>query len=161
MKRLVFGVLDILVILSILAIGATAAPVAAETVTDVGPYEGSFHGVAYGDQGSRARLTLELTHRGDQVQGRVSIGSGLLVDGGYCGAYDIPATAARVGGQTDSRDPRYLEVAPTFDVGSFDLQVDFESTLSSSGNVINAKAKVDLPWFCGRDPVLRATLYRK
>ena len=49
---------------------------------------------------------------------------------------------------------------PTFDVGGFDLAVDFESNISADDDVITAEAAVDLPWFCGRDPALTATLHR-
>jgi hypothetical protein len=63
-------------------------------------------------------------------------------------------------GQTVRGDPRRLMVNPTFDIGGLDLEVGFESKVSADGEVITARAKVDLPWFCGRDPVLRATLYK-
>jgi hypothetical protein len=161
MKRLVAGVLDVLVILSILAIGFSAAPGVAAAEDKVGPYEGTFQGYAYGDQGTRAPLTLDLTHRDRQVEGKVSIGQGLYVDAGICGAASIPATAQYVEGQTTRWNQNRLEVSPSFDLGGFDLVVDFESSLSASGDIITAEAKVDLPWFCGRDPVLKATLYRE
>jgi hypothetical protein len=32
--------------------------------------------------------------------------------------------------------------------------------VSSDGEVITARAKIDLPWFCGRDPVITSRLYR-
>ncbi len=37
-------------------------------------------------------------------------------------------------------------------VGNFDITVDFESSVSANGQVVTAKAKVDLLWFCGHDP---------
>ena len=159
MKRLIFGFVDAVVILFLLTTGAHAAPEAA-TSGRIGPYEGAFQGVAYGDKGSRAPLDLELTHRGNQVEGEVSLGEGLYVDGGFCGAVHLPAVSQHVEGQTSTWNPKRLRVSPTFDVGGLRLTVDFESTLSASGNVLTAKAKVDLPWFCGRDPVLGATMYR-
>ena len=160
MKRLVFGVLDVAVILSILAIGATAAPGVAEAATSVGPYEGTFQGVVYGDQGTRAPLVLDLTHRDGQVEGKVSMGQGLYVDAGFCGGVNIPGAAQYVEGQTTRWNPDRLKVSPVFDLGGFELVVDFESNISAGGEVITAEAKADLPWFCGRDPVLKATLYR-
>jgi hypothetical protein len=161
MKRLVVGVLDVVVILSILAIGATAAPGVAEAATSVGPYEGTFQGVVYGDQGTRAPLMLDLTHRDGQVEGKVSMGQGLYVDAGFCGGVNIPTTAQYVEGQTTRWNPDRLKVSPAFDLGGVELVVDFESSMSASGDVITAEAKVDLPWFCGRDPVLKATLHRE
>jgi hypothetical protein len=160
MKRLVAGVLDVLVILAILGFGASAAPGVAAAADEVGPYEGVFRGYAYGDQGSRASLILDLTHRGSNVEGQVLLGEGLYVSGAWCGSVNIPAVAQDVEGQTARWNPRYLGVNPTFDVGGFNLTVDFESSISRDGEVINAEAKVDLPWFCGRDPQLKATLIR-
>lgn len=161
MKRFVAGALDVIVILSVLAIGATAAPGVAAAAEKIGPYEGTFQGYAYGDQGTRAPLMLDLTHRDGQVEGKVSMGQGLYIDAGVCGKANIPATAQYVQGQTTRWNPKRLEVNPAFDLGGFKLVVDFESSLSASGDVITADAKVDLPWFCGRDPVLKATLHRK
>jgi hypothetical protein len=85
----------------------------------------------------------------------------LYVSGGWCGAVNIPAVSQNVEGQTTRWNPRHLEVKPTFDAGSIDLTVDFESNISRDGEVITAEAKVDLPWFCGRDPQLKATLHRE
>lgn len=161
MKRLVTGALDVLAILALLAIGVSAAPETASAAAErVGPYEGAFGGYTYGDEGTRAPLMLDLTHRDGQVAGQVSMGQGLYVDAGICGAVNIPAATVSVSGKTDSRNPKHLEVTPAFDVNGFKLAVDFESDLSSSGQILTAKAKVDLPWFCGRDPQLTAKLYR-
>jgi hypothetical protein len=159
-KRLVVGILTVLAILATAGIGAEAAPDAVSS-QEIGPYEGRFDGFAYGDRASKAPLTLELTHRGRQVEGRVLLGEGLYVSGGFCGAVDLPATAQYVEGHTLTWDPKRLEVTPTFDLGGFDLSVDFQSEVSADGKVITAKAKVDLPWFCGRDPVLSGILYRE
>jgi hypothetical protein len=161
MARLVVGVLDVLVILAMLAIGATAAPSVAAAAEKVGPYEGTFRGYAYGDKGSRAPLLLDLTHQGNQVEGKVYLGEGLYVSGGWCGAVSIPAVDQSVEGQTTRWNPRHLGVEPSFDVGGFGLTVDFESNISRDGETITAEAKVDLPWFCGRDPQLKATLSRE
>jgi hypothetical protein len=145
--------------LSLLAFGGSAT--SAEAAADVvGPYEGVFRGTAYGDSASRAPLELELMHRGNQVTGTVSIGEGLYVDGGLCGAVNVPAIAQPIAGETLLKDARRLEANPVFDLGNFDLKVDFESTVSDSGDAISARVKLDLPWFCGRDPVLTATVHR-
>jgi hypothetical protein len=73
----------------------------------------------------------------------------------------VPAIEQVVSGQTDHDNARRVAVAPTFDAGGFDLTVNFESTLSPDGETITARAKIDLPWFCGRDPVLSGTLTRE
>jgi hypothetical protein len=158
MKKLMVGIL-VAVILSSVVVGVYAAPEAA-TTGKVGPYEGSFQGMAYGDKGSRAPLTLELTHRGNQVKGEMVLSEGLYVDGGFCGKVNVPATEQYLAGQTVAGNPRRLVANPTLDAGGLDLSVDFESNVSTDGAVITARAKVDLPWFCGRDPVLTVMLYR-
>ena len=158
MRILAGIVLIALAILSTMTSGAYAAPEPSSRV--VGPYEGTFEGRAYGDEGSLAPLSLELIHRGREVEGTVVLGEGLYVNGGWCGAVNVPAATEHVQGTTDHWNPKHLQVSPTFDGGGFDLTVDFESSLSTDGERIAAKAKIDLPWFCGRDPVLRAYLYR-
>ena len=159
MKRIVIGIAVVVAILSTSVAWAHAAP-RAEKVGVVGPYEGSFSGIVYGEKSSRAPLALELTHKGSQVEGSVSIGEGLYVDAGLCGSFDLPAIGASIEGQTMDGDPRRLEASPTFDAGAFELTVDFESEVSASGRVIVSRAKVDLPWFCGQDPVLTGILLK-
>ncbi len=156
-----FRVSLLAVLIMLLATGATAyaAPVQA-AIGKAGPYEGLFQGLVYGDRGSSAPITLDLTHRGSRVEGRVSLGKGLHVSGGFCGTVDLPALSQQVEGQTTRWNPNRLVVSPTFDVGNFDITVDFESVVSADGEVITARAKIDLPWFCGRDPVLTSTLNR-
>ena len=159
MKRVLLGIAIVVSILSTSVALAYAVP-GVERESTVGPYEGSFMGIAYGDEGSRAPLALELTHHGSQVEGTVSIGEGLYVDAGLCGSFDLPAIEADIEGQTLERNPRRLEASPTLDTGAFEFVVDFESEVSSSGRVIVTRANVDLPWFCGQDPVLSGILLR-
>lgn len=160
MKGLLFGLLDIVVILATLSGGVAAASGGLSTEA-AGPYEGRFYGIAHGDRNSYALISLDLTHRADWVEGNLSFNEGLYVDGGICGAVNLPATEQTVEGWTEPKEPGHLEASPTIDVGSFDLTIDFESDVTETGDIITAKAKVDLPWFCGRDPVLTATLYRQ
>lgn len=159
MHRFIVG--TIAVLLMLFAPGATLFAASGEAaIAKAGPYEGLFEGRVYGDRGSSAPITLDLTHRGSQVEGGVSLGEGLNVSGGFCGTVDLPAISQHVEGQTVRWNPNRLVVSPTFDVGNFDITVDFESNVSTDGEVITARAKIDLPWFCGRDPVLTSTLYR-
>lgn len=160
MKRWGSRLLVVLAMLLVVTAGAYAAPGQAAT-GKVGPYEGRFQGTAYGDENSYAPLALELTHRGSQVEGRLFLDEGLYVDGGFCGTVSLPATVQPVKGQAVRWNPNRLVASPTFDVGGFELAVDFESTVSTDGDLLVAKAKVDLPWFCGRDPALTATLHRE
>jgi len=159
MRRSVVVVVAVLSLLLTAVAGVYAAP-EVTAVGRPGPYEGTFRGVAYGDRGSSAPLMLDLTHRGNQVQGRLVLDEGLYVDGGFCGAVNLPATEQSVEGQTAFWKPGRMTAGPNFDVGAFNLTVDFMGDISTDGTVLTAEAKVDLPWFCGRDPVLTATLYR-
>lgn len=160
MKRVML-VATALAVLSMVVPAAYAAPVAAGRPVQRGPYEGVFEGFVQGDKGSNAPISLDLTHRGREVAGTVTLGEGLYVSGGWCGAVQVPALAQYVSGQSDRTNARRVTVTPTFDAGGFDLTVRFESLLSTDGETITARAKIDLPWFCGRDPVLSGVLYRE
>ena len=165
MKVLVSRILVVLAALSTMAVGVYAAPggIGRDKVREgqaVGPYEGTFHGYVYGDRGSKAPLTLELTHRGEQVEGDLSLDRGLYVDGGRCGAFNVPSGVQYASGQTLSNDPRRLIAQSTVDVGGFGIGVDLESDVSPDGETVTAQATIDLPWLCGRDPVLTGTLHR-
>ena len=159
MKRLVAGIMGVLAMLAIAGVGVQAAP-AVNTTAAVGPYEGVFYGYVHGDKDSKAPLILVLTHRGNQVQGDVYLGEGLYVSGGVCGEYDVPGVVQTVAGTTDVKDPKRLVVTPTFEVGGFELSVDFESNISADGDSVTAEAGIDLPWFCGSNPSLTTTLLR-
>lgn len=126
----------------------------------VGPYEGTFHGTVYGDNGSSAPLTLALTHRDDIVSGNMYIGFGLYVKGGVCGGANVPAASQYASGKTVHNNAQRLVAGSKVDVGRFDINVKLQSDVSADGDTIDATAKLDLPWLCGRDPVLNATLYR-
>ena len=159
MRGVLFGLLDIVIILATMS-GGVAVASGGMSADAVGPYEGTFEGIAYGDRGSYASIALDLDHRGDWVEGSLVLDEGLYVDGGFCGTAYLPATEQVVEGWTDLKKPGHLEASPTIEVGGFDLTIDFESDVLDDGESIVAEAKVDLPWFCGRDPVLTATLHR-
>ena len=160
MKRVLSSILTALAMLAMAGVGVQATP--AEVPSDgIGPYEGTFRGVVQADGRSSAPLWLFLTHRDDNIAGVVYLGSGLQVDAGFCGSVDVPATAQYVKAETSTRNPRQVQVAPTFDVGGFEIAVDLVSTLSTDGKQITARAKIDVPWFCGRDPVFTGRLDRQ
>jgi hypothetical protein len=158
-KRLLIGIIAALSILSAAAATVAAAP-KEDMMSRAGPFEGTFAGVVYGDNGSTAPLTLDLTHRGDQIQGDFSLGSGLYIKGGICGGANVPAAEQYASGKTLRDNPNRLVANTKVDVGRFDINVKLDGNVSADGKVITAKAKLDLPWFCGRDPVINATLYR-
>jgi hypothetical protein len=41
-----------------------------------------------------------------------------------------------------------------------DVTIELDGNVSANGNVIEAEAKIDVPWICGPDPVLNGTLYK-
>jgi len=124
----------------------------------VGPYEGTFSGYVYGDRGNRVPIMLEMIHRRGTVTGTVNLGEGLYVDGGRCGGAYIPAGVQSAGGETLSTDPNRLQAGTTFRVSGFQISAELDSVISPDGENLTAQAKIDLPWLCGRDPLLEAEL---
>ncbi len=75
MKKLIVSSLAVVAILSTTVLSVFAAPSAAKS-TEIGPFDGEFHGRVYGNNGTSAPLSLVMTHKGNQVQGSVVLGSG-------------------------------------------------------------------------------------
>lgn len=141
------------------ASGISPAPISS-TITTPGPYEGIFSGNVSGDNSSQAPITLELTHRGEDVEGVVSLGEGLYVNAGMCGGASIPSSEQSFTVKTQPGTPRELSTQLAFNVGNYQVGVDLESLISDDGKMITSQVGIDLPWICGRDPMLTGTLYR-
>ncbi len=137
----------------------SAAPDVAKT-TNSKPFNGTFNGKIYGDKGTTAPISLVLNHKGSQVEGKVFIGEGLYLDGGMCGAGYIPAASQYATGQSSAKNPRYLTANSSFKVSGVNVNLKLDGDLSANGEQLKAKATVDLPWFCGGDPIITGTLYR-
>ncbi len=71
----------------------------------------------------------------------------------------MPASNEFASGHSSPSNPRHIATESTFNVEGFDVTVELEADASSDGKTVEAKAKIDLPWLCGRDPVLTGTLY--
>lgn len=155
MKKLFLGLLLVIALFAAVAAPAFAAPDAAGPV---GPYEGTFRGMVYGSNGSKAPMTLFLTHRGSEVEGQLYVGKGLHVDAGVCGSADLPSGIQTASGRTSVRNPRHLEAESDVVVSGYNITIDLESDVV--GDVLTAEATIDLPWICGADPVLTSTLYK-
>ena len=123
-----------------------------------GPYEGVFHGTVYAPDGSKAPMSLDLTHRGRAVEGTVFLGDGLNIDAGLCGAGTIPASSLVAAGKTSTANPKNLSTTSAFDVNGITVNVKLDSQVQ--GDTLKATAKIDLPWLCGSDPVISGTLQR-
>jgi hypothetical protein len=157
MRKILMGVI---VAAIAVAIGSTAVLAAGINPTG-GPYQGQFSGVVSGDRGSQAPISLDLTQTGAQLAGKVTIGEGLLVDGGFCGQVAVPATEQNVTGQTLAGHPDRLSTELAFNVSNVRIAVKLESRLSPDREKIEAQARIDLPWLCGRDPVISGVLQRE
>lgn len=138
---------------------ALALPASASSFS-AGPYQGTFSGYAYGDRGSWAPITLELTHVGDEVSGTITLGEGLYVDGGRCGGAHIPTSEQTASGETLRGDPSRLQAGVDLKVNGLQISATLDSQISPDGESLTARAVIDLPWLCGRDPVLHAELIK-
>lgn len=162
MKKFILGIIAVIGIFAATAVfGATAVSgvsAAPELSGKVGPYEGTFNGTVYGSNGSKAPFTLVMTDRDGDVSGTAFVGEGLYINGGICGSGFVPATSQAAAGNTMPGKPNQLNATTTFDIEGIPVTVNLESTVA--GGVIDAEAQIDLPWFCGSDPVLTAELTR-
>jgi hypothetical protein len=129
-------------------------------MTSPGPFEGVFSGNVHGDKGSQAPIALKLTHRNEDVEGSLTIGEGLYVHGGRCGGANIPSSEQCFSVKTQPGKPNQVSTQFIVTVSKLKIGLNLESILSDDGNVITSHISIDLPWICGRDPVLKGTLYR-
>jgi len=161
-KKAIFGLLAAVLLVSGLAVGvAGAAESPANTsMNTVGPYEGVFSGVLFGDNNTRVPIVLQMTHRDGIVSGRVYLGEGFYVNAGRCGGTTLPAMAQSASGRTLANDPSKLLVTTSFNLSGFNIGVDFNSSISADGDTLDVSTSIDLPWLCGRDPSYSGTLYR-
>jgi hypothetical protein len=161
-KKTIFGLLVAVLLFSGLAVGVAyaAESPASSSMNTVGPYEGVFSGVLYGDNNTRAPIALQMTHRDGIVSGRVYLGEGFYVNAGRCGGTTIPAMAQSANGRALANDPSKLSVTTSFNLSGFNIGVDLNSSISADGDTLNVSTSIDLPWLCGRDPSYSGTLYR-
>jgi hypothetical protein len=129
-------------------------------MTTPGPFEGVFSGSVRGDNGSQAPIALKVTHRDEKVEGSLTIGEGLYVNGGRCGGAQIPFTEQYFSVKTHPEKPHQLSTQVKVKVSKYKVGVNFVSLISEDGSKITSRVSIDLPWICGRDPVLTGVLYR-
>lgn len=153
-------ILLLVIILTMLFFVAASASHGTTAALVPGPFQGDFTGYLYGDKHSKAPVTLELRQIGDEVTGNIILGEGLLIEAGRCGQASIPAGSAVASGQTLANQPRSLQANTSFIVSGFTINGHLESELSTDGKEITAAAEIDLPWICGRDPVITAVVIR-
>ena len=156
---LFFLSLIMIALMTFFVASAQAAPVR-PTATSGGLFTGSFEGVLYGDDGSEAPVMLELVQNGRDVTGEITVGRGLIIDGGNCGVVEVPATSQTATGKTTATAPRHLDATAALKVQGISVTINLDSELSRDGEDIAAEAKIDLPWLCGRDPVINGEFTR-
>lgn len=142
--------------------GAGATPAAPAPVNGAaGGFNGSFSGMLNGDGGSSAPATIVLTQTGNDVAGRLSIGSGLALDAGSCGVQGVPSGDQVANGTVDPANPSHLETTGSIEVSGFTIGVLLSADLSADGRTLNARADLDLPFICGSDPVISGTFAKE
>lgn len=142
-----------------------APPPIQTTVTSAspngGPFAGEFAGTLVADNATSAPITLALTQSGQTVSGVMSIGEGLVIDGGSCGQQPVPSGEQRASGQVDPNDPNHLAAAANFSVSGVTIAVELDANLSTDGNSLETAAAIRLPFLCGRTPSISGLLTRR
>jgi hypothetical protein len=162
MKKIIinlFGLVLVLVIAIAATSGAQAAPADSRSPGSE-PFQGIFYGWVHGDQNSQAPMILDLTQGDGIVQGDIYLGEGLVVDGGFCGTASVPAGMQSASGLNDSKDSGEFSASTSFQVQGLDIDVEIASRIADDGGSLTAEARIDLPWFCGEDPVVSGTLLK-
>jgi hypothetical protein len=157
-KRILVGMAVLTALLASTA-GAFAAPRTPAAIQP-GPFAGTFRGIVHSDDGSSAPLQLRITQQSRDLSGIATLGNGLNVNGGLCGSAVVPAATQGVNGRTQANNPRRASIGSRIDAEGVPVSVTLDGSLSPSGKSMQVQAKIDTPFFCGRDPVLTGTLYR-
>ena len=140
---------------------ASPAPIGGDPNTAPGGFNGTFAGTLNGDNGSTAQATLTLTQSGSAVTGRLDIGPGLALDAGSCGAQSVPELSQTAAGAIDPAAPIRLQTTGSIPVGGFTIGVIMTAELAPDGQTLAARADLDLPFLCGRDPAIGGTFSRQ
>ncbi len=160
MKKKFLGAMSIIILLAAASTSVFAAPKAAHYGNSE-PFEATFSGIIHGDKGSQAPLTLALIQEDDQISGTVFLDRGLYISAGRCGGGYIPATVQSAKGEINRYKPNQIQTSTTFKVSGIRVSIDLEGVLSPNGDVLTTQAKIDLPWLCGHDPIIKGTLYKQ
>ena len=143
---------------------AGTLPVGGGTTGDAGSagaFSGAFTGTLTSDDGSSAPVSLALNQSGTTVSGDITIGDGLTIDGGNCGAQAVPAGSRGISGQTDPSNPNHIEASAGYDVQGFTVTAELIADLSADGRALNGQIALSLPFLCGRNPIISGALARQ
>jgi hypothetical protein len=154
-KKLLISALLGIILTATFAMTASAA---GSSKTDA--FDGTFSGTVTGDKRSKTTLTLDLDQNSREVDGTVTLGSGLRVNaGGFCGIVAVPAVTFDTGATLASRNSRHLVTAAKVNVGNgIVVTIEFDGILSADNETLDITATIDTPFLCGRDPVITGTL---
>jgi hypothetical protein len=141
-------------------VASAQAESAFSTATSGGLFTGTYEGILLGEDGSEAPVTLELTQAGRAVTAEIAVGRGLLVDGGVCGVATVPAGSQSGAGRVPTNSPRHLDATAEYVVQGINVGLTLSGDLSRDGQTLTTTARIDLPWLCGRDPVITGELTR-
>lgn len=117
-------------------------------------FNGVFAGMLEGDNDSSAPGTLELAQNGKDVTGAFTIAPGLYIDGGRCGEAEVPPGTQSATGTIDPKDPNKMRAEVTVKQSGLTITITLDGALSKDGKTLTGTAKADLPFLCGRDPVI-------
>lgn len=144
-----------------LAAGLPPAPIGGDPNAVAGDFDGTFVGTLNGDNGTTAPATLTLTQSGSAVTGQLDIGPGLTLDAGNCGVQAVPELAQTAAGNVDPAAPNRLQTTGSIPVGGFTIGILMTAELTPDGQSLNARADLDLPSLCGRDPAISGAFTRQ
>jgi len=127
-----------------------------------GPFDGTFTGTMAGDEGTSTTITAVLTHRDATVQGRIDLGSGLVLDfpgptkwPDPCKPEPVDLRTFKVTGSSDTTNPRHATVSATVEeatpgqwVKSMTINIKITGDVSADGKTISASVTLK-PTLCG------------
>lgn len=153
-------ILPALIITALALLVGTVDAAPRQPATSGGPFTGTFEGYLYGDRNSRAPVELVLVQKGSEVTGTIVLDRGLVVNAGNCGVVAVPAGSQTAAGQTSSTNLRQIVAEATIEVSGLNVDIELEGEVSRDGETITVTAEIDLPWLCGRDPVISGTFLK-
>ncbi|HRW09474.1 MAG TPA: hypothetical protein P5121_30440, partial [Caldilineaceae bacterium] len=111
-------------------------------------FDGRFLGTVAGDSGSSATVTVDLVSSGTSVTGNLVLGPGLIINSGCdLGTHSIPSRSFTANAMVSSANPYHLEMTVPLTVNSVTIDIAVSLDLATTGDVITADVRFDLPFF--------------
>ncbi len=125
------------------------------------PFEGTFIGTVLGDRDSETAVRLELVQHGELIKGEMTLEDGLYIDGGFCWRGYLPEGVFSASGSSMAKDPYSIKATYTQEFNGVPITGNLDAMLSRDGETLTAEVEIDLPWFCGKDPVFQVSAQRQ